>query len=47
MQKKSENLLEPFKIICDNTYTSLMGLAIRPQVSSEPGLFFAQKQGGE
>jgi hypothetical protein len=43
MQKK----LEQAAAICNNIFTSLMGLAIRPQVSSEPGLFFAQKQEGE
>ncbi len=40
--KKMKNSLELFVYINDNIYTSLMGIAIRPQVSSEPGLFFAQ-----
>ncbi len=43
MQKKHKILLEHLRRIYDNIYTSLMGLAIRPQVSSEPGLFFAHK----
>ncbi len=43
MQKKSEIFLEHSTEIFDNIYTSLMGLAIRPQVSSEPGLFFAHQ----
>ena len=41
MQKKPKILLEHFARINDNINTPLMGLAIRPQVSSEPGLFFA------
>jgi len=40
--KKMENLLDFRSYISDIIYTSLMELAIRPQVSSEPGLFFAQ-----
>lgn len=41
MQKNAKNLLDFFGYISDNIITSLVGIAIRPQVSSEPGLFFA------
>lgn len=36
-----KTLLDFWIIFIDTIYTSLMELAIRPQVSSEPGLFFA------
>ena len=41
--EKNENFLDFSDVVDDNSVTSLIGLAIRPQVSSEPGFFFAQK----
>jgi hypothetical protein len=42
--KKMNNLLDFLNRIGDNTVTSLVEMATRPQVSSEPGFFFAHRK---
>ncbi len=38
------NLLDFLSHMGDNTVTSLVEMATRPQVSSEPGFFFAHRK---